>query len=558
MTSKPSDRNDETVPLQTGQRRSSIEQITTASSEDSALITRALRRLTDARRKAQQEGTVEGILRAYLHLLEQLCPGIDFAVQVSAASQQRTTPVQHATRRIIDNQQDLIYLSKAALVFSSTPLTTTLASKIEITDTYHQRMENAPHQAAGLDVPLRRTEMVIGVLIAESDHVARLTPNLRATLLLVADHIVASLDSAILKRETEHLRDYVEKLLQHANVPVIIAGRDRSVRVVSEALLRIAGIDRSAAVGADFVSLAPKPDRVRLLAAFVSATRGRTVSPIELKIPRASGGYARLSLKLASILDADGNVAGVIAIGKDLTAVRELEGQVFHADKLATIGQLATSVVHEINNPLTSISIYSEYLLEKLEELRAETADVDRARRIVESAERIRDFTSNLVTYARPSQEKPEEAQVQEILEESISFCEHVIDEAQVSITRQYAEHLPTISAVPGRLHQVFVNLITNACHAARKQGAAIEVGARYMGDGRICAWVRDNGQGIPSPQQNQIFEPFFSTKGEGQGTGLGLSIVRSIVEQHSGHIELHSEEGIGTSFTLTFPSIFS
>ena len=559
MSAPMDDRDNPTVPVAKAKRTSSVKEITKFDMSDSSLPTRALRSLMEARRRAEREGTDEGVLRVYVHLLEQICPDIDFAVQVCGSAIDRATVVQYATSRILDDQQESILLSQAALVFSSTPRSTVCSQSVAVTDTYTPRLEPSEIAArVGIDVPLRRPNVLIGALSAEAGSASLLTTNLRTTLLLVADHIVTSLEAAALRRETEHLRDYVEKLLQHANVPVIIAGRDRSIRVVSEAFLRITGIDRVNAVGSDFVSLAPKTDRVRLLAAFVSATRGRSVSPIELQITRASGGHARLSFRLASILDGDGNVAGIIAIGRDLTAVRELEGQVLHADKLATIGQLATGIVHEINNPLTSIGVYSEYLLKHLEEAKADKSDIERAQKIVDGANRISEFTKNLVMYARPSLEKPENVQLRDSLEKSIAFCEHLIEDAHVTITRLYADHLPEVSAVAGRLHQVFVNLITNACHAAAPENARIEIGAQYSGDGNVCIWIRDNGQGIPTTQQDRIFDPFFSTKRIGKGTGLGLSIVRTIVEQHGGTIALDSEEGVGTKFTLTFPSIHS
>ena len=120
----------------------------------------------------------------------------------------------------------------------------------------------------------------------------------------------------------------------------------------------------------------------------------------------AGGRQARLQFTLAPILDAEGRVAGVIAIGQDRTEVRELEGQVIHAEKLATLGQLAAGIVHEINNPLTSISVYGEYLLSKLSRTGAEASDLKRVERILRSADRILSFTRNLLAYARPSREE--------------------------------------------------------------------------------------------------------------------------------------------------------
>jgi signal transduction histidine kinase len=271
-------------------------------------------------------------------------------------------------------------------------------------------------------------------------------------------------------------------------------------------------------------------------------------------LPKAGGGNARLQFTLAPILDAEGGVAGVIAIGQDRTEVRELEGQVIHAEKLATLGQLAAGIVHEINNPLTSISVYGEYLLSKLTRTGAEPSDLKRVERIMRSSDRIMSFTRNLLTYARPSKEEAQPVLLNDIVEEAVGFCEHIIRDAQVTVVRDYGDDMPKVSAVPGQLHQVFVNLITNVCNAAPEEGGRMRLSTRLHGHDRIRIEVEDNGVGIRAAELKRVFEPFFSTRRKGTGTGLGLSIVKNIVEQHRGTIEIHSEAGCGTTVLVTLP----
>jgi signal transduction histidine kinase len=113
----------------------------------------------------------------------------------------------------------------------------------------------------------------------------------------------------------------------------------------------------------------------------------------------------------------------------------------------------------------------------------------------------------------------------------------------------------PPLLAVPGQLQQVLVNLITNACHAMPEGAGRLVISAGTTADGDVEIQITDNGSGIPDDHLAHIFEPFFSTKGEGQGTGLGLSIVRNIVELHNGVIAVESALGQGTTFRLTFPA---
>ena len=236
--------------------------------------------------------------------------------------------------------------------------------------------------------------------------------------------------------------------------------------------------------------------------------------------------------------------------------MRELEGQVIHTEKLATLGQLAAGIVHEINNPLTSISVYGEYLLSKLTRSGAEHADLKRVERILHSSDRIMSFTRNLLTYARPSKEEAQPIVLNQVLREAVGFCEHVIREAGVSVTVNYGENLPRVNAVAGQLHQVFVNLITNACNAAPEEGGQLRLSTRLHGHDRIHVEVEDNGVGIRAAELSRVFEPFFSTRRKGNGTGLGLSIVKNIVEEHRGTIEIDSEANRATTVLITLPCL--
>jgi signal transduction histidine kinase len=273
-------------------------------------------------------------------------------------------------------------------------------------------------------------------------------------------------------------------------------------------------------------------------------------------MPKAGGGNARLQFTLAPILDSEGSVAGVVAIGQDRTEVRELEGQVIHAEKLATLGQLAAGIVHEINNPLTSISVYGEYLMSKLSRSGAEQSDLKRMERILRSSDRIMSFTRNLLTYARPSKEEAQPVSVNEVIKEAEDFCEHSIREANVTIIRNYGEALPKVKAVHGQLHQVFVNLITNACNAASDDGGRVRLSTRLHGRDQIQIEVEDNGVGIRPTELSRVFEPFFSTRRKGKGTGLGLSIVKKIIEEHRGEIEIQSDLGHRTRVLVTLPCL--
>ena len=242
-------------------------------------------------------------------------------------------------------------------------------------------------------------------------------------------------------------------------------------------------------------------------------------------------------------------------------AVAELHAMSAHmvqAEKLASLGQIAAGIVHELNNPLTSIVAYTDYLIRKVSSRKdaAEPNSIDendRLTRIADSARRMLRFTRDLVSYARPSSEVPVPVSMHVVIDQAIAFCEHVIADAQVTIVRVFAPHLGLVCGKPEQLAQIFVNLITNACHAMTPAGGTLTITTHDDGES-IQITIGDTGHGITPDHLPQVFVPFFTTKSSGAGTGLGLAIVKSIVDGHGAKITAASAPGEGAKFTITLP----
>jgi two-component system NtrC family sensor kinase len=368
--------------------------------------------------------------------------------------------------------------------------------------------------------------------------------------------------------------------------------------VVDAMIHTLATILPSYAVGASFVAEAPvtlaEPHVVRRLpdGAVEHAAESEAGDPFRLfpglayeHVVTIPGSATGSTLHLASEdheLDPDGSPAvnlveraatalgralpSARAIGVAMAQVRQdaaaLEQRMVHADKLATFGQVAAGVVHELNNPLTSIVAYSDYLIRRaIENGGRDLEDVERLRRISESANRMLRFTRELVSYARPSGGAPEKVILHSVIDRAVAFCEHVLAAAGMQVERSYAPEVLTVSAASEQLVQVFVNLITNACQAAPPSGGRILVASAVVvasaldpAERSITVVVEDNGTGIAAEHLPLVFAPFFTTKGEKNGTGLGLSIVKSIIGAHDGDIRVESELGRGTRFVIDLP----
>jgi two-component system, NtrC family, sensor kinase len=237
----------------------------------------------------------------------------------------------------------------------------------------------------------------------------------------------------------------------------------------------------------------------------------------------------------------------------DARDLRALNSHMMQAEKLASLGQLAAGVVHELNNPLTSIVAYTDWLIRK-QGPAGDPDSLERLRRIGESASRILRFTRDLVAYARPSSEVPMHVSVHNVVEQALAFCEHVIAEHGALVERHFAETIPPVRGMPEQLAQVFVNLFTNACHAMPMKGGRLAV-TSLVDAKRVLVYVEDNGHGISNEHLSSIFTPFFTTKGDGRGTGLGLSIVKNIMDNHGGDIRAERSSYGGARFVLIFPS---
>lgn len=227
------------------------------------------------------------------------------------------------------------------------------------------------------------------------------------------------------------------------------------------------------------------------------------------------------------------------------------------AQKLASLGQLAAGIVHELNNPLTSIVAYSSYLEARIQDV----DDLARVARIRDAAQRMVRFTRDLMTYARPTREELTVVDLHAVIERALSHCEHVLAASEMTVERRFAAELPQVMGRPEQLEQVFVNLFTNACHAVLTVQDAAEKGLLLVSTTfsakRVNILVEDNGPGIDPSNTERVFVPFFTTKEQGSGTGLGLSIVKNIVDVHGGSVGARPVDppGRGTRFCVELPA---
>ncbi len=372
----------------------------------------------------------------------------------------------------------------------------------------------------------------------------------------IASQVAAQLRAIRLSEDAIGLRDYQARLLDSANALILGIDRGWRITVCNRALLDITGFDRDDLLGRDVRDYISRDQRGSLMSAFAAALSGQHHAAVTVMLPTRNAGQVRSVWSIAPVGRAGapgGAIEAVVAIGQDQSKIDLLQQQVVRQERLATLGELAAGVVHELNNPLTSITVYAEYLVRRLEAQGQDAADVEKLRRIGAGAQRILRFSRDLVQYARPSGKDLEPVDLTSVVRQCVSICEHVAEHSGAALEVDLSPDLPVIHAARGQLEQVLINLITNAVHAV-DQGGRVIVRAAPDSAATVKIEVADSGPGVPEADRERIFEPFFTTKPDGKGTGLGLPIVRNIVDQHHGHIAVTRSELGGALFSVTLP----
>ncbi|MBN8472931.1 PAS domain S-box protein [Corallococcus exiguus] len=506
--------------------------------------------LLDLGRSVAEAGGEEELVAAVARGVKELFPGRAFCIRIVDARTGGLTSL-YAEGRLKEGAHEPLVLFQRSVEKTNLTQTALPQGRVTISEEvpllFHgsTRAVSAPLVASGQLFGAINMEYPEG-LDADPAHDERV-------LLQLASQVAVAVKNAKLIDELTFVRKYLEELLEKANALILVVNRDKQVVVFNQALSALTGLTKEQVLGRDLSSLVADSEQLRLAPVLAAAMRGESVNNFETRLLTRDGGEVRVSFATSSMQTQPGEVEGVIAIGQDVTVVKELEKRIIHAEKLASIGQLAASVVHEINNPMTAVATYADALLQRSRMTPgANPADQEKLKKILESSHRILRFTRDLVSYARPAQDRPERVSLNAVVDMAVGFCEHVVSQARVSVQREYSSDVPPLAAVRANLVQVFVNLITNACHAMQP-GGLVYLSTLQEGPEAVVR-VRDTGTGIEQRNLSRIFEPFFTTKPEGRGTGLGLSICQGIVENHGGRLTVESTLGQGTTFTVRLP----
>jgi signal transduction histidine kinase len=264
-----------------------------------------------------------------------------------------------------------------------------------------------------------------------------------------------------------------------------------------------------------------------------------------------------MTMSMFLIKDTHGHVFGLSCISRDQSEKRDLQNQLIHTQKMASLGTMAAGMAHDINNPLASILAYAELLVNKTEKI-GFTELTEHLLKVEEDVDRIGDLIKKMLWYSKPSHSQIGQANVNELLHKSLEFANFQTPLNDIEVIRDLDPNLPEISANSKELIQAFVNLITNAVKAMPTNQGTLKLKTSRQtkphGSNDITISISDTGIGIPEENLDKIFQYCFTTATGEKGNGLGLYVVKAIVEENGGTIHVQSKVNEGTTFTITLP----
>ena len=357
------------------------------------------------------------------------------------------------------------------------------------------------------------------------------------------------------KIENELVKEkkFTESLLDTANSLIVGLNLRGEITLFNKKLEQVTGYSRADVLGKSWIDIfIPAHERPNVYEVFNNIVNGELPSYYENIILNKSGQPRLIAWNNAPIHNEKNQIAGALGIGQDVTEQKRLETQILQSERLATIGQMASKVAHEIRNPLSSISLNAELLEDEIQaagQAVSEDAEV-LLQSIISEVDRVEKLTEEYLQFSRLPEADLCADDLLSLVQEVLDFIEPEANSVGVQIIKDYKENIPTLVFDRQQIRRVLFNIAKNAIEAM-KHGGIMRVRLQVKPDDVELA-ISDTGNGIPERHRERVFEPFFTTKD--MGTGLGLAISQQIIQEHGGSIFFESQPGKGTTFCFRLP----
>jgi PAS domain S-box-containing protein len=357
-------------------------------------------------------------------------------------------------------------------------------------------------------------------------------------------------------------RNRAQQYLNIAGVIIIVIDETGVVTLINKKGCEVLGYREEEIIGRNWFDLCvPEKVREKRKDTFRKVMRGeeKEAENYENTIITKSGEEKIVAWHNTTLLDQKGHITGTLSSGEDITKRKETEVELIRAEKLASLGQLAASVAHEVNNPLAGILVYTTLLLKKYQDKKLQTPETEgQLLKMKKELERTSGIIRNLLDFSRQSDADMRPIEINKVVEAALLLVRHQINLENIRLELSLGKNLPPVLAGFDQIQQVLINVILNAIQAM-PEGGRLSLATSVAKNTRINESLKDTvridvtdtGVGIPKENLGKLFTPFFTTKERGKGVGLGLPVVHGIIERHKGKIEVASEVGKGTTFTI-------
>lgn len=357
-------------------------------------------------------------------------------------------------------------------------------------------------------------------------------------------------------------RNRAQQYLNIAGVIIVAINKRGIITLINKKGCDVIGYAEEEIIGQNWFDLCvPDSEREGRKDTFKRVMNGEQneIEDYENFIVTKSGEKRFIAWHNTTLFDDKGSIIGTLSSGNDITEKKQAEMELIRTEKLASLGQLAASVAHEVNNPIAGILVYVSLLLKKYEQksLQSEVTE-KQLLKMKKELERTARIIKNLLDFSRQSEPNIRPVEFNAIVEAALQLVEHQINLENIQLKKNLDTQLPTVMADFDKMQQLLINIILNANQAMPDGGTltistsvarAIEFGKETKDAVKID--ITDTGVGIAKENLDKLFTPFFTTKVKGKGVGLGLPVVHGIIEQHQGKIEVKSKLGSGTTFTI-------
>ena len=362
-------------------------------------------------------------------------------------------------------------------------------------------------------------------------------------------------------QESEKKHRTLVETLRDIVYSVDLKGR---ITYISPMVTTTTGFIEKELLGRHFVEIVNHPFKELIFRKFSHERQSNETSTYEIEILSKNKEVVPVELNIAPLTDNKGNLVGRIGVVRDITRRiltetqrKEMELRAHAQDKLASLGEIATGIAHEINQPLTYIKIILQATLNDIE---ADDNDINEQVLSDDFNESLRQVTkiskiiSHLRTFGRSDVTTFDQVKLDKVLDDTLILMKERLRIRNINFLMEIPENFPLLYGNHIKMEQVFVNLIQNSMDAMERNREGEIVLKALEGKNEAQIIYSDNGEGVDPMLQEKIFEPFFTTKEAGKGTGIGLSIVLGIIKEHNGYITCESEKGKGTIFKINLP----